>query len=208
MVKMQGPLHSAAASGSVGQAITLLNNKSRAVMKRHARPKNPRTDRQTPIRAAVKFLAQNWRSLTPAQKATWRPHADVKGTAPYHAFLGKNMKRWANFRPPAKEDPAAETPPAPDAPVFTATGQFHAVKLQIRWLGGAEAWANIVYRSKLMACPPILTNVTAILLQPGPIDFTWFEYDMSPGIWYYKLQRFTPSGLPGPVSTRRTAFVT
>ena len=207
MVKMQGPLYSTDASGSVGKTVTLLHAKNRAIMKRHARPNNPRTDRQTPIRAAVKFLSQNWRNLTPAEKATWGPHADLKGTAPYHAYVGKNMKRWANFRPPAKEDPAAETPPAPDAPVFTATGQFHAVKLQIRWLAGAEAWGNIIYRSRSILCVPNQPNVQAIILQPGPIDFAWIEYDLQPGVWFYRLQRFNPSGLLGPVSVRIGALV-
>lgn len=82
MATVQGPLHSLAASGSVGRltfsemqqhraAVKAARNHSTVVRAKPRKPRVPPTAAQLAHRVTVKAIAHAWKILPPADKAKW-----------------------------------------------------------------------------------------------------------------------------------------
>ncbi len=208
MVKLKGPSISTEASGKLADALIFSTSKNRAYLKRHAAPANPRTGPQTSARAAIKFLSQAWKQLSPTEQATWAKLALPSEVAPYHAFIGQNAARWTTFRAPSKAYPAPEIPPPPIAPILFLTGGVGMISLRIGQRTPNNTWGAIAFRARgPLADFPHSTCVLWTPLQPVAINDT-IDTPLEPGAYWYVVRTFSINGLMSLPSATRTEIVT
>lgn len=208
MVKLTGPMHSTTALGTVAKTLIFSQSKNTNYMKTHAAPKNPKTDLQVSVRALVKFLSENWKTLSLAQQQSWFLKATSKNIHLYHAYIGANQSRWTTFRAPSKQDPATETLPAPANPLITAFPSGSTAVLRIWSPTGAMPWGLFIHRGTITNFPRLRENVIGILLQDIAADVYYYDKNLTPGTYYYRAIPFTETGLKGPNSAQRTVVIT
>lgn len=195
MVKLKGPAASTEASGKLANALIFSSSKSAAYLKKHAKPRNPKTPKQVSIRACMCFLAENWRNLTAPQQQTWADRAKRINLYPYHAFVKTNMLRWHTFHAPGKTDPVTGGKITLGQRATTTTGGVGMVTYCIYAPHTPKEWGWVIHRSQ---SPPWIPRLdTAIGLLPKTIDPGWNCYvdtPLAPGTYYYMRQTFLPDG--------------
>ena len=113
MVKLTGPGLANEASGSLAGQLTFSNWKGKAYLKKHTKPKQPRTPRQLSMRHTMTFLSQEWNAIPPVYHATWDDLARASNISPFNAYQKVNLQRWRNFQAPSILSPVTETGPIP-----------------------------------------------------------------------------------------------
>ena len=208
MVKLKGPSLSTEASGKLANALIFSTSKKRAYLKQHAKPANPRTGPQTSVRAAMKFLSQAWKLLTPPDQATWNELAKREEAAPYHAFIAYNHDRWHNFRAPSKTYPATETGPAPDRPLIGALGGVGMVTCLNRQGLPPDDWGAFYFRSTSSGAA--FDHSDCVLWMPfQPVQVNrYIDTPLEPGTYWYVARNFSVDGLMSPPHGPRSAIVT
>jgi len=151
MVKLQGPLASLDASGTIAKAITVSKWKGRHYLKAKNRPVDPATALQLPTRAAMTWLAAEWLLLSDEERQSWNTPATAPELPGYNAFIGHNLKRILTHRGPTKTWPAAEikwygawlpfTPWLLDA--------IHAVTLMVGFTPLSDTWGILIFLKDL-----------------------------------------------------------
>src|SRR3990172_3936660 len=131
MVKVNGPLMSFDASGTIAKTATFSKWKGRNYVRSRVIPSNPQSAAQVSMRSMMKFLSQIWAGLTAANKATWDTAADASAISPFNAFVAGGMARWNSYKSPSKEDPAAEAGAGGAAPTTTPTAGVKEITLSI-----------------------------------------------------------------------------
>lgn len=101
MVKLKGPALSPKASGTLGGALIFSSSKGRAYLKKHRKPKQPRSGKQKSMRAMMTFLSQAWSPLPGGYPETWQPLADERRVSPFNAYLAANLARWRSQLTPS-----------------------------------------------------------------------------------------------------------
>lgn len=91
MARGTGPLFSLEASGSVGDALTYGKRGRANVIKRKAKPSNPRTLPQIQSRAAIAAATSLWNTMSDADKQTWEQPATQAGITLYNAFVSYQL---------------------------------------------------------------------------------------------------------------------
>lgn len=71
MASTKAPLFGLDASGSLAKSIVFSKWKGRTYVRRHAVPSNPRSGLQVGMRAVLKFISQDFKNLSAADKADW-----------------------------------------------------------------------------------------------------------------------------------------
>ena len=71
MVKVNAPMMSLDASGSLGKALVFSKWKGRNYVRTLVRPSNPKSVLQVAIRSMMKFLAQAWKDMTAPEQTAW-----------------------------------------------------------------------------------------------------------------------------------------
>ncbi len=208
MVKLKGPSLSTEASGKLANAIIFSASKKRAYLKSHAKPANPRTGPQTSIRAAMKFLSQAWKLLTPKDQATWNELAHQEMAAPYHAFIAYNHARWAEFLAPSKTYPAPEVGPPIPRPLIVATGGVGMVNLLNRQQYPYNDWGAFYFRSTNPLMISHHNNCVLWMPLQAILINRYVDTPLEPGTYYYQARNFSVDGLTSPDAGPRTAIVT
>jgi hypothetical protein len=117
MATVTHPLFSADATGSLAKAITYRNTNNKHTARRYTKPRRSASPLQLEIRARTKLLTQLWPTLSPEQRAAWKPQADRDNVTPLNAFYTTNWQLLKNG------DPITLTPrPYPPTPLRS----FHA----------------------------------------------------------------------------------
>lgn len=208
MVKLKAPSVSTQASGAIADTLVYSKTKKTAYLKKHSKPKNPKTPKQVATRAMITFLANNWRQLSTPQQDTWDDEAVRKQIGPYHAFIAANGKRWGHFLRPSKEDPAAETMPRPASPGFLLTVNLQLLTLESWPRDPTEVWGYTLHQSPTTPFTHTHDNTVALITQIGVAHMLTNHGPLEPGTYYYKIAPFTPTGLWGWWSATRTAVIT
>lgn len=208
MVKLKGPSISTAASGKLANALIFGKSKRRAYMKKHAGPANPKTGKQLTVRAAMKFLSQQWKQLTPAQQTTWATLAQATQVSPYHAFIAFNQDRWNNFRAPSKEDPALELEPTPLVRAFLAIGGVKMATIRLLLWFPYDEWGVTIFRKPNPTYP--FGHDQCVLWVPifGQRVTDYVDTPLAPGTYWYTARAFTNDGTLGPARGPVNATVT
>jgi hypothetical protein len=208
MVKVKGPIGSAAATGTFGGSAVFSRWKGRTYVRTKITPTNPKTALQVANREMLAFLAQQWHNIPNADQATWYQLAFQKQVSFYHAYVALNLDRWRHFKPPTQLHPATETGTLPTATLDSATGMPSAAKLTFSINNERNWWSLLIFRS--LTTPVIPSRQTLITVQPRNETGTliYLDQNLPPATYYYQARFCTSTGKMGPNETQRTATVT
>lgn len=208
MIKLIGPGLSTEASGKLADAIVFSHSAKRAYAKAHAAPKNPKTPGQLGVRANMKFLAQIWQTLTPAQQASWEDPANLAGVYPYHAFISVNAFRWSTYRTPSKEHPATETTTPGNITNWQALPKVAHAYLRVMTIATPHPWGFIFYRAPATGFTPDRSNAIGFIEKIPGTPNIYLDTPLLPGTYYYRVTSFHETGLAGPMSTEKSVTIT
>lgn len=145
MASTKAPLFGLDASGTVAGAIVFSKWRGRTYVRRHSVPANPKSGLQVGIRAAMKFLSQNWTALSDAIKAEWDA-ADAAANI-------TSLNSWAKYNVPRKRQNKGlvrsvndEAGTTPAAPTIAVTAQPKSNSIVITEGADAPEFTWEVYR--------------------------------------------------------------
>lgn len=193
-MKLKGPSLSPEASGTLADVLTYSSSNKRAYAKKHATPRNPKSPPQTAVRAMIRFLTQNWTTLSPADIATYQDLAHAQDIARYHAYLQVNMKRWKNFLFPSKIYPSPGTAD-PTTPIYqSAFDGVASIRIRLSSGGGPKPWGFVTFRSPVSWTTPTWDQCVNVIFRQ-PTGFTWWtDTPLEPGTYYYRTHSFSDTG--------------
>lgn len=93
MATTKAPLFVLDASGSLAKSIVFSKWKGRTYVRRHSIPSNPKTGLQTGVRAVMKFVTQNYKVLSAANKAEWLAQAAADNITALNAHVRDSIQR-------------------------------------------------------------------------------------------------------------------
>lgn len=204
MAKLDGPLMSMGASGSIGGILTFGSNKGRNFVRQLVIPANPQSAAQTGVRSAMKWIGQEWAQLSAPNQATWETRAAQTNISPFNAFSSLGMDNWSNGKAPQRQDPA-EASIAAVIPTMLADTVTER-RATITWTDGvgADNFGVIVYMSTTMGFTPGRNNAVAL------IDLgveTFITKTLVPGTYFYRMTSFNIAGEIQTTMTAEGSFV-
>lgn len=195
MVKLTGPMLSRAASGTLAGQLTFGFSGTTPTLRKKPTPKQPRSGLQISMRAMMTFLSKQWKNLTTNQQETWNLCGTHKRLDAYHRYLGHNLERWRNKRPPTKEYPAAAAMDLLHSFEPIATGHIRHIDLAIDRNGeGDNAWAFLIFHSDIALPDPDLEKLVHVLPAETPGFFYWTHSHLQPAEHHYTVVPFTDDG--------------
>lgn len=194
MVKTTAPCFSNDARGSVGGVLTFSKSKHTNTVRYMPKPKQPDTHTQLHFRALTKFLSQQWKLLSPADKLTWSDPASRGRGSAYNAFIGRNLFSWNLGQAPSKTFPR-DGPDLPAGfPGLLGTPGVKQANLRPLYAYWASTWAYALHRA-LSALD--LQDPDTVIAFVTPIGF-FSDYTDAPlktgTTYYYRIVPFAPSG--------------
>jgi hypothetical protein len=195
--KLDGPLMSMGASGSIGGILTFGSNKGRNFVRQLVIPANPNTPAQQGVRSMMKFVGQEWAQLTAPNQATWEARAAQTNISPFNAFSSKAMDNWSNGLAAQREDPAEAA--AAGAATAGVTDTVTERRALIEWTDSVTAnqFGVIIYLSETNGFTAGRNNAVAV------IDLGVEQYNtptLAPATWYYRTAPFNIAGVIGTLS--------
>jgi hypothetical protein len=166
------------------------------------------TGKQVSIRAMMKWLSQEWKNLTPAERLTWNKLAQIAAIAPYHAYIAANQVRWRNFLTPSKAYPATDPSGAIGATTLLTFPRVAMIDLWISSGGPRPSWGWQIHRSKTTGFTPSKENTVAFKIA---VVVTWdvfHDTPLLPGTYYYRVRGFDVTGRRGNFSAEVSGTVT
>lgn len=205
MVKVNAPMMSLDASGTLGDAITFSKWKGRPYVRERVIPSNPKSGGQTGRRAMFKFLAQAWASLGAPEQASWDDLADQLVASPFNAFISDNMEYWHNFYTPrsAITDTRIGTPS--DNVLTAAAWEENRIKLTLAGAALGDAWGICIFADTAALATP--TVGLCVLVEP---DLTIASHDIywtppSVTTWYFNSIAFSDDGAQAAAGGQQSA---
>ena len=208
MVKLNAPLMSLDASGTVANSITFAKWKGRNYARVRVIPSNPRSEKQIGIRAIIKFLGQQWASIGPANQATWQDLASQTNVSEFNAYVGKNAYDWRNALYPSKAYPAARSSSAPSAPTISVTGGTRQATINITKGATPPTWGYSIHRSTSPGITAQWTNCIAVVPVDGSGNASYIDTPLDAGTYYYTAVPFNQDGKHGTQATEDSDTVT
>lgn len=204
--KLDGPLMSMGASGSIGGILTFGSNKGRNFVRQLVIPANPQTPAQQGVRSMMKYVGQEWAQLTAEEQATWETRAAQTNISPFNAFSSKAMDNWSNGLAAQSEDPAPTVTTPAEPPTDTAD-EVTERRALITWeddIIGSDDFGVIVYISETTGFTPGRNNAVAV------VDMEVLQYTtktLTPGTYYYRLGTFAKDGVISTTFSAEGSFV-
>jgi hypothetical protein len=202
--KLDGPLMSMGASGSIGGILTFGSNKGRNFVRQLVIPSNPKTPAQQGVRSAMKWIGQEWRQLSAEDQATWETRAGQTNISPFNAFSSKGMDNWSNGMGPQRQDPAetVDVTGPPTAPADVVTER----RVTLTWTDPVStgAFGVVIYISETTGFTPGRNNAVAL------IDMTveqFISQTLQPGTYFYRLGAFDFAGILSTTFSAEGSFV-
>lgn len=200
MAKLDGPLMSMAASGSIGGILTFGQNKGRNFVRQLVIPSNPQTAAQSGVRSMMKFIGQEWAQLSPTDQATWATRAAQTNISNFAAFSSKGMDNWSNANLAAQSQDPAITVTTPAGPPTVITDTVVERRATIDWTDdvvGSDDFGVIYYQSPTTGFTTGRDNAVAVV-DMGVLSYT--TKSLIPGTYYYRLATFDEAGNIGTPS--------
>lgn len=137
MATTKAPLFGLAASGSIGGSLVFSVWRGRTYVRRLSIPRNPKSGLQIGMRASMRFITQDFKNLTVAQKAAWDTLAAVTNITQLNAQVADAQRR-NRVNNGVRRGPAESAGTTPDAAdTLVATAQPKSVVLS--WAAGVNA---------------------------------------------------------------------
>jgi len=196
---------SIAASGTYGKALTFATWKGRAYVRERVIPANPKSAKQTGVRAMMSFLAQAWSSLETVAKATWDELAAQKAISAFNAFGSETLSRWQNILTPTQAYPAANASTQLTVTTQNLTNGSGCVTVSITPSGSTNIWGMLVFRDTAEITAPSWANCVAVLPANGANAVSWVDSPLDAGTYHYRTAVFNDDGVMGEVKADATA---
>lgn len=205
MVKVNAPMMSLDASGTLGDAITFSKWKGRPYVRERVIPSNPKSGAQVGRRVMFGFLTQEWAAIGAVPKATWDDLADAIVASPFNAYLKEGMEGWHNFLAPSKDTPATRTGTPSDWDLATAAWEENRIKLVGSGAAPGDGWGIAIFASLATPVVTAVGNCILALAEPSPADTPIFWTPPSVATWYFNVRNFTDDGVLDGEGTERSA---
>lgn len=205
MVKVNGPMFSLSASGTLADAVTFAHWKGRPYVRERVIPANPKSGAQVGRRAMFRFLTQAWNALSDADKATYQDLADQLVASPFNAFISYNMQLWHNFLTPTQDIARAQAGSGSDNVLTAAVWEENRIKMSIAGTALAEAWGIIFFASKTGTFDPSVGNAILVELDTtiAAHDVFWTPPEVT--TWYLDSVTFSEDGAQETEGGEQTA---
>ena len=206
MVKVNGPMFSLDASGTLADAITFSKWKGRPYVRERVIPSNPKSGAQTGRRAMFRFLTQEWSKLSDANHATWQDLADQIVASNFNAYLKEGMEYWHNFLTPSTETPPSRAGTPSDNALTACVWEENRVKLSIAGSALGDNWGIAIFASiATMSGAPTVGQ--CVLCQADTTIAAHVEYWTPPSVttWYFDTIAFSDDGAKAAVGGEDTA---
>jgi hypothetical protein len=207
MARTTGPLMSVDASGKFGGAMVFSKWKGRNYVRQLVIPKNPKSAKQTGVRAMMKFIADRWFYLTSGNHDTWNDLAESKQISPFNAYVGENLFRWQEFKPPTKEYPADETANAITTTQVLTGGQGFCT-IGLTPSGAGDNWGFAIFRDTAEITAPNWNNCIAVIPANGASAVSYTDSPLEAGTYHYRAAVFNTDGKLGTVCADDSEAVT
>lgn len=194
MVKLKGPGLAAGAAGQLGGQLIFSNWKATAYLKKHRRPKQPRTAKQISMRAVLAFLSSEWSGLSDADKATWLDLAAARNIPPSNAYLAYNLERWRRFKFPSTAHPATETDGSTYLTDLYATGGVRHARVGLTITNPRDGWGLFLHRNLGGQFDPTWDNCIAVLNATSLGQIEHLDTPLAAGFYTYTWSRSTKYG--------------
>ena len=209
MARTTGPLLSLDASGSIGGSMTFSKWKGRNYVRQLVTPNNPKSAKQTGVRAMMKYLSQIWASIGAVAQATWDDLAAASAISPFNAFIGHNMGRWQTNDGPTHAYPAAEADTPGAVTSNTPTGYEGYASIAVILPAAADRVGFILCRDTAEITDPTWANAIAVVQDDGTAHtVTVTDSPLEPGTYHYRAAAFTADGLIGTFAADASDTVT
>ena len=208
MVKVNGPMLSLSASGTIANTATFGTWKGRPYVRQRVVPTNPREPLQVAVRSMFRFLSQNWAAIGATPKASWDDRAEMRSISPFNAYMGVNQTLWREFKSPSQTDPKPGTGTEPVATFDSATPGDGFADLTMTITTKNDVWGAMIFRSPTGTFTPSLSTAIAFI----PVDATgtlvYTDSGLDAGTYYYDVKFFTKEGVLGADEGEKSAVVT
>jgi len=198
MARVSGPLMSVDASGKFGGVMVFAKWKGRNYARQLVTPMNPKSAKQTGVRAMMAFVSAIWFGLTAGNKLTWADLATTKEISPFNAFVSECLSRWQMFKSPAKEFPAVETANAITTTQVCTPGQGFCSIVNTPSAAG-DNWGVAIFRATAAITVPNWNNCIAVIPADGATAISYTDSPLEPDDYYYRSVFFNTVGLKGTV---------
>lgn len=194
MVKVNGPMMSLDASGTLADTITFSKWKGRNYVRERVIPSNPKSGAQTGRRSMFKFLTQAWNAIAAGDQATFQDLADDIVASPFNAYLRINMQDWHNFLAPSEAFARARSNTPSDNALTAAVWEENRIKLTLAGSALGDNWGIVIFAKEGSAVTPAVGN--AIIADP---DTTIASHDMfwtppTVATWHFDSIAFADDG--------------
>ncbi len=194
MVKVNGPMMSLAASGTLADTITFSNWKGRAYVRERVIPSNPKSGAQVGRRAMFKFLTQNWAGVGAADQASWQDLADEIVASPFNAYLKSNMENWHNFLAPTQPTPAVRTNTPSDNALTAAAWEENRIKLTLAGTALGDAWGMTIFAKEGSAVTAAVGNAIIAYLDDTIASHDVYWTPPTVATWHFDSRAFANDG--------------
>lgn len=194
MVKVNGPMLSLDASGTIANTATFAKWKGRAYVRQRVVPTNPKSAGQTSIRQMLKFLSQQWASMTAPEKASWDTLAAAAAVSPFNSYVAAGLARWRQLDAPAAATPALETGSYQASAAATATGSYHQAVVEFPIAAVHDGWGIAIERNTVDVYQGTFAAIVGVIATPAAAATLFTDLGLVAGTYYYFWRRFTRAG--------------
>jgi len=197
MVKLNAPVLSLDASGSIGNALTFAKWKGRNYCRTLVRPANPQSGGQVGVRSMFRFLTQQWASVSAGDQATWEDRAEDAAISPFNAFIAYNQFRWRNFLAPTQAYPEVETAFSGTMGAGSAAAGVRSITVTQPVTAAGNGWGVAFFRSDTTGFSTAFSNLKRVLPFDGTNDIVFVDSPLDAGTYYYNMRTITDDGALG-----------
>jgi len=183
MALTKAPLFGLDASGQLGGSIVFSKWKGRTYVRRLAIPHNPKSGLQVGMRAAFKFVSQNYATLSATIVGHWKTVADKTSITPLNAQI-RSCQENIRLGKGCIEDPTATAGTTPNAPA-TASATALPKSLALAWTHPGSNPGNytaMIWMSTTTGFTPSTATLIAVVTQA---TLAYTVRDLITGTPYY-----------------------
>ena len=163
MARVNAPLMSLDASGTLAKAIVFSKWKGRPYVRTRVIPANPKSALQTGMRSGLAGAPPLWQGMSDAEKLAWKTAVGGEAISGYNLFCREGQQNLRNDFAYSKAPAGARegTPTAPTTGAATQKGQ----DMEITWTDGAAGspYTVLVFHSLTETFTPGIANLIAVV---------------------------------------------
>ena len=196
MARVQAPLLSLSASGTIGDAITFSTWKGRPYVRTRVIPANPRSGLQVGMRSGIQAYPYFWNTyFVPGNRTLWNEAVGSEAISGYNLFTRLSQRSLRNNYGPFTtfaDQSQAGTPAAPGDAAATQNG----TDVDVTWTLVAGSQSLLIFHSLTTPFTPGISNLVAIRITTLQ---TWTMRNPGIGTHYFDCRSAANDGGVGAV---------